>query len=81
MDKCRKCRNKKTIKYGKTKEGKQRYFCKDCKFHFVLIPCESYSEEKKQEIIKAYLKNPNMSYIQRTYGINRKTLSKWLKDF
>jgi hypothetical protein len=36
IKKCQFCKNNNIIKKGKNNDGKQRYFCKDCKKHFQL---------------------------------------------
>ena len=42
-------------------------------------PDLGYSEERKEEIIKAYQERSSMRGVARTFGVSRNTLTKWLK--
>ena len=42
-------------------------------------PNYGYSEERKEEIIRAYQERSSMRGVSRTFGISRTTLGKWLK--
>jgi insertion element IS1 protein InsB len=76
---CRDCGSKNIVKNGKSKYGQQKYHCKDCNAYKVLEPKQKYTEERKDEIIRAYQERSSMRGIQRIYGTCRKTLSGWLK--
>jgi transposase-like protein len=39
-----------------------------------------YSEERKEEILKAYFERPSMRGIERVFGVARQTVSTWLKQ-
>lgn len=77
--KCRACASENIVKNGKTKQGQQKYYCKDCKSHKLLELKPKYTEAKKEEIIRAYQERGSMRGIQRIYGTCRDTLSTWLK--
>ncbi len=66
-------------KNGKAPNGKQRYHCKDCQRASVENPDYGYSEERKEEILRAYQERSSMRGIARTFDIARNTLSSWLK--
>jgi transposase-like protein len=76
---CRVCESKNIVKNGNTKYGQQKYHCKDCNAYKVLEPIQKYTEEKKEEIIRAYQERPSMRGIQRIYGTCREALANWLK--
>jgi len=76
---CTKCQSTNLVKNGKRPNGKQKYYCKDCQSYGVLNPSVKYPEERKAEILKAYEERSSMRGIQRTFGVDRHTLSKWLK--
>ena len=76
---CRACGSTNIIKCGWNRNGNTRYKCKDCKVIRVLILKPKYTEEKKEEIIKAYMERSSMEGITRIFGTSDNTLRKWLK--
>ena len=76
---CYHCGSESIVKNGKDPKGKQRYHCKDCNRASVENPDYGYSEERKEEVIKAYQERSSLRGIARTFGISRQTLSSWLK--
>jgi transposase-like protein len=76
---CRKCNSTNIVKNGCNRNGNQRYKCKDCNVIRVLELKPIYTEERKQEILKAYHERPSMRGIRRIYGISLTTLVTWLK--
>jgi transposase-like protein len=62
------------------KNGKQKYHCKNCGKYGTLDAAPRYSEERKEEILKAYFERPSMRGIARTFGVARQTLSGWLQE-
>ena len=76
---CNKCQSINLTKNGLTKKGKQKYHCKDCGSYGTLNPEPKYSQERKAEILRAYHERSSMRGIERTFGITRQTLAKWLK--
>ena len=76
---CPECNSSNLVKNGKNAQGKQKYFCKDCGRYGVINPSVKYSEQRKEEILRAYEERSSMRGIERTFGVDRHTLSKWLK--
>jgi transposase-like protein len=62
------------------KNGKQKYHCKSCDKYGTLDAALGYSEERKEEILKAYFERPSMRGIERVFGVARQTVSTWLKQ-
>lgn len=77
--KCRKCGNENIVKNGHNATRKQQYYCKDCQWRGILNPSEKYSNERKEEILRAYQERASMRGIQRTFGVARQTLAAWIK--
>lgn len=77
--KCRECGSKNIKKNGYNVSGSLQYYCKDCKASKVLNPKNRYTEEKKEQIIKAYFERTSLRGLTRIYGVDRKTVSAWLK--
>jgi insertion element IS1 protein InsB len=77
--KCRKCNSEKLQKNGKTPAGRQKFHCKNCNFYSTLEPFLKYTEEKKEEIIRAYQERSSLRGVQRIFGLSRTTLLDWLK--
>ena len=77
--KCYHCGSENVKKNGKAPNGKQRYHCKACNRASLDNPDYGYSEERKEEIIRAYQERSSMRGIARTFGVSRNTLSTWLK--
>ena len=76
---CRKCGSNNITKNGKNCCGNEQYHCKDCGVYAVLQPKCTYTQEKKELIIKAYAERPSMRGIERIFGVSRQTLANWLK--
>jgi transposase-like protein len=77
--KCYHCGSENVKKNGKAPNGKQRYHCKDCHRASLENPEYGYSEERKEEILRAYQERSSMRGISRTFGVARNTLASWLK--
>jgi transposase-like protein len=78
--KCRNCESENIVKNGRNVCGKQQYRCKNCGASKVLEPTVRYSEERKEEILRAYQENANMRGVVKVFGISRPTLNAWLKN-
>ena len=76
---CTKCGSVHIVKNGKRPNGQQKFHCNDCGSWGTLNPIVPYSEERKEEILRAYAERSSMRGIQRTFGVHRNTLSVWLK--
>jgi transposase-like protein len=53
--------------------------CKECNRASLENPDYGYSEERKEEIIRAYQERSSMRGVSRTFGVARNTLASWLK--
>ena len=76
---CYHCSSEQLVKNGKAPNGKQKYQCKDCGKASRENPDYGYSEERKDEIIKAYQERSSMRGVSRTFEVSRTTLGTWLK--
>jgi transposase-like protein len=79
IHKCTKCGSDQIRKNGRDKAGKQKFHCKSCNTYSTLIPDHGYSDEFKEQVLKAYEERSSMRGIERTFGITRQTLARWLK--
>ena len=48
---CRDCQSANIIKNGHNVCGNQQYRCKDCGASKVLVPTETYTEARKEEVL------------------------------
>ncbi len=77
---CYHCGSSRVNKSGQTKNGKQRYTCRDCKRHLRDSPqSHNYSEERKEEILRAYHERTSLRGLTRIFGVSRQTVTSWLK--
>jgi len=79
IHRCRKCNSPNLQKNGCNQCGNQQYHCKDCGSYRVLNPKHRYSESEKNQILKAYEERSSMRGIERTFGVRRQNLSRWIK--
>jgi transposase-like protein len=77
--KCHDCGSHNLVKNGKTKQGNQKYKCKDCKTTKVIEYKPKYTEEKKEEILRAYEERSSLRGLKRIFGVVPATVGKWLK--
>ena len=78
--KCRVCGSANTKKNGYNRYGSLQYYCHDCKARKVLNPKKlNYSEERKEEILRAHHERVSMRGINRIFGVSPITLSAWIK--
>lgn len=77
---CQHCGSKDLARNGHASNGKQRYRCKSCKRQSRENPAANgYTEERREEIIKAYQERSSMRGLTRTFGVARNTVKDWLK--
>ena len=77
---CRHCESEALVKNGHAPNGKQKYLCKDCGRSSRDDPASAgYSEQKREEILKAYQERSSLRGLTRTFGVSRTTVSGWLK--
>ena len=76
---CPHCQSTRLKNNGTTTNGKQKYHCHDCGKYGTLNPAPRYSEERKEEILRAYQERSRLRGIERTFGVARQTVAAWLK--
>ncbi|TMC14592.1 MAG: IS1 family transposase [Chloroflexi bacterium] len=77
---CSYCGSDKLKRNGHAPNGKQRYYCKDCKKQSRENPTPYvYPEERREEILRAYQERSSLRGLTRTFGVARNTVSKWIK--
>jgi transposase-like protein len=77
---CSYCGSDKLVRNGHAPNGKQRYLCQVCKRYSRENPApRGYSEERKEEILRAYEERSSLRGIERTFGVSRYSVVKWLK--
>ena len=78
--KCPRCGvNERQYKHGKTKKGKPRYRCPECKCVYSFYE-PKYSDEFKKSAIKLYLEGNSGRAVGRILGIGKNTIWGWLKE-
>ena len=77
---CSHCGSDSYRKDGSTSNGKQKYRCKGCGRTFRENPgTNAYSEERKEEILRAYHERTSLRGLTRIFGVSRQTVTSWLK--
>lgn len=78
--KCHHCGSEKLVRDGRTRNGKQRYWCQGCQRSSRDAPQPTgYSEAEQEQILKAYEERSSLRGLERVFGVSRKTVSTWLK--
>ena len=77
---CTKCGSDEIVKKGKDKKGKQKFHCHTCGAWGTLEPAVSYTQQRKEEILRAYQERPSMRGIERIFGVAGQTLARWLEE-
>lgn len=76
---CRDCQSVNIVKNGHNRSGSSQYVCKDCGSRKVPEPHKGYSEERKEEVLRAYQERSGLRGVARIFGISRQTITNWLK--
>ena len=76
---CPHCQSTSLKKNGTTAKGKQKYHCPACGKYGTLNPTVRYTEERKEEVLKAYQERASLRGLERTFGVARQTIASWLK--
>ena len=77
---CRHCGNTTLVKYGIAPNGKQKYRCRTCGRQSRANPqLPGYSDERREEILRAYQERSSLRGLERTFGVSRDTVIAWLK--
>lgn len=77
---CRHCQSQNVIRHGTDANGTQRYRCQDCQRTFRQQPkCRAHPGEFRARVLAAYQERCSMRGVCRIFGIDRETLTNWLK--
>ncbi len=77
---CPHCGSDQVKRNGHASNGKQRYYCQSCHKQSRENPRpHAYSEERREEILRAYEERRSLRGLQRTFGVSRNTVSEWIK--
>ena len=79
--KCPNCgRNENQTNAGKNRSGTQRCFCKECKKYYTIEPkTREYSEDIRQQAIKAYYAGASGRGVGKIFGFNKANVYNWIK--
>jgi transposase-like protein len=78
--KCPFCESEDLVCNGHAPNGKQKYLCKQCKRQTRENPTpHEYSEEEREKILRSYEERSSLRGLKRTFGVERNTVSKWIK--
>jgi len=77
--KCTYCGSENIVKNGTSANGQQKFHCKNCKCYRTLNPIVKYSDEKKDEILRAYEERASLRGVHRIFGVSVTALLDWLK--
>lgn len=71
----------KVIRFGFNAYGVQRFRCQECGRAFIReSDRRGYTQEFKEQVLAAYQERASMRGISRVFGIDRNTLTAWLKE-
>ena len=76
---CTRCGSLDIVKNGRTPKGKQKFHCHICGAYGILEPEVKYSPKRQEEILQAYHERSSLRGLERTFGVTRQTVAKWLK--
>src|SRR5260370_8307372 len=77
---CPHCESEDIVRNGRSPNGKQKYRCRACKRQSRENPTPNvYSEERREEILRAYQERSSLRGIERTFGLSRTSVIRWLK--
>ena len=77
---CRHCGSDRVVRNGHAPNGKQIYRCHGCQRQSrAHATPHAYPEERRQEILRAYQERSSLRGLQRTFGVSRTTVVKWIK--
>ena len=77
---CPDCGRDNLVKNGTDYKGAQKFRCNDCGRCGTLDTTSRYTPERQAKILRADQERSSMRGIQRTFGVARTTLARWLKQ-
>ena len=75
---CKNCGSNNIILNGKCSNGQQKYHYKNCKSYRTFESDYYYSDERKEEILRAYKERSSLRGIRRIYGTSITTVVSYL---
>ena len=77
---CPHCGSEDIVRNGRSPHGKQKYRCKEGNRQSRENPTpHAYSEERREEILRAYEERSSLRGIERTFGVSRTSVIGWMK--
>jgi transposase-like protein len=77
---CQHCQSTNLVLNGLAADGRQRYLCRDCQKRSRQHPrTNAYSEQEREQILRAYDERSSLRGLSRTFGVSRNTVTAWLK--
>ena len=77
---CPHCGSTDVVKNGFAPNAKQKYLCHLCGRQSREDPSPNgYTEERKEEILRAYQERSSLRGLRRTFGVSPTTVIGWLK--
>jgi IS1 family transposase/predicted Fe-S protein YdhL (DUF1289 family) len=79
---CYHCGGEKVVKSGRTRNGKQRFKCRACGRSLrENVQSQGYSEERKEEILRAYHERTSLRGLTRIFGVRARASRRGSKKF
>ena len=77
---CQHCQSERLVRNGLAPNGRQRYLCRDCHRRSREQPrSNAYTEQERQQILRAYDERSSLRGLSRTFGVSRNTVTSWIK--
>jgi transposase-like protein len=77
---CHHCQSERLVRNGLAPDGRQRYLCRDCGQRSRENPrTNAYSEQEREQILRAYDERSSLRGLSRTFGVARNTVTAWIK--
>ena len=77
---CQHCGSRNLVRNGLAADGRQRYLCRDCGQRSREQPrANAYSDEAREQILRAYDERSSLRGLSRTFGVSRNTVTAWIK--
>ncbi len=68
------------MRNGLAPDGRQRYLCRECGQRSREQPrTNAYTEEEREQILRAYSERSSLRGLSRTFGVSRNTVTAWIK--
>jgi transposase-like protein len=77
---CQHCQSDALVRNGRAPNGKQKYLCCACHRQSREYPIpHAYTDERREEILRAYEERSSLRGLERTFGVSRTSVIAWLK--